>query len=179
MLEPRRPGDDPQTRMGLGWRISTNDDKVMIWSSGRADGYRSFMGLDLQARVAVVGLTNGATNAGVDDIGRHILDSRFAVARVHPRINVSAEVLDRYVGRYKFEDGNHLTVVRDGDQLVVELTGQGPLPVLPTGPREFFPEDVEAQFVFAESGDKPAPSLVLSQDGQSWKAERVAEEVKP
>ena len=179
MLEPRRPGDDPQTRMGLGWRVSTNDDRVMIWSSGRADGYRSFMGLDLQARLAVVGLTNGATIAGVDDIGRHILDPRISVSRMHRRIDVSADVLDRYVGRYKFEDGNHLTVVRDGDQLVVQLTGQGPLPVLPTGPREFFPDGLEAQFVFAEAGSEPAPSLVLSQDGQSWKAQRVAEEGKP
>jgi hypothetical protein len=88
-------------------------------------------------------------------------------------------VLDRYVGRYKFEDGNSLRVVRDGDLLVVQLTGQGPLPVLATGPREFFPEDIEAQFVFAESGGGPAPSLVLTQDGQSWKADRVAEEGKP
>ena len=69
--------------------------------------------------------------------------------------------------------------MRDGDQLVVQLTGQGPLPVLATGPREFFPEDIEAQFVFAESDSSPAPSLVLTQDGQSWKAERVAEERKP
>ena len=111
--------------------------------------------------------------------GRHVLDSRVTVARPHRWISVAAEVLDRYVGRYKFEDGNHLTVVRDGDLLVVQLTGQGPLPVLATGPREFFPEDIEAQFVFAESGTGPAPSLVLSQDGQSWKAERVAEERKP
>jgi D-alanyl-D-alanine-carboxypeptidase/D-alanyl-D-alanine-endopeptidase len=179
MLEPRRPGDGPQLLMGLGWRVETSDDKPIIWSSGRADGYRSFMALDPQARVAVVALTNGATNAGVDDIGRHVLDPRVSVARPHRRIDVSADVLDRYVGRYKFEDGNHLTVVRDGDQLFVQLTGQDPVPVLATGPREFFPEDIEAQFVFAESGSKPAPSVVLSQDGQSWKAQRVAEERKP
>jgi len=179
MLEPRRPGDGPQLRMGLGWRVETSDDKPIIWSSGRADGYRSFMALDSQARVAVVALTNGATNAGVDDIGRHVLDPRVTVARPHRWISVTADVLDRYVGRYKFEDGNYLKVVRDGDLLVVQLTGQGLLPVLATGPREFFPEDIEAQFVFAESGGGPAPSLVLTQDGQSWKADRVAEEGKP
>ena len=179
MLEPRRPGDGPQFRMGLAWRVETSDDKPIIWSSGRADGYRSFMALDPQARVAVVALTNGATNAGVDDIGRHVLDPRVTVARPHRWISVTAEVLDRYVGRYRFEDGNHLTVVRDGDLLVVQMTGQGPLPVLAIAPREFFPEDIEAQFVFAESGSGPAPSLVLSQDGASWKAERVAEEGKP
>lgn len=179
MIEPRRPGDDPQTRMALGWRVSTTDAVQTLWSSGRADGYRSFMAFDPEARVAVVALTNAATNAGVDDIGRNVLDPRVTVARPHHWISVSADVLDRYVGRYKFEDGNYLTVVRDGDLLVVQMTGQGALPVLATGPREFFPEDIEAQFVFAESGTAPAPSLVLNQDGQSWKAERVAEEARP
>ena len=179
MMKPRRPGDDPQTGMALGWRVSTTDGVTTLWSSGRADGYRSFMALDPQARVAVVGLTNAATNAGVDDIGRHVLDPRVTVARPHHWISVSADVLDRYVGRYKFEDGNYLTVLRDGDLLIVQMTGQGALPVLATGPREFFPEDIEAQFVFAESGTAPAPSLMLNQDGQRWKAERITEEARP
>lgn len=179
MLEKRRPGDDPQTHMALGWRVSTVDGVTTVWSAGRADGYRSFMAFDPQARLAVVALTNAATNAGVDDIGRHVLDPRRTVARPHRWITVSANVLDRYVGRYRFEDGNYLSVVRDGNQLIVEMTGQGPLPVLATAPREFFPEDIEAQFVFSDSGAGPAQSLVLNQDGQSWKAQRVAEEIKP
>lgn len=179
MLETRRPGDDPQTHMALGWRVSTVDGVTTVWSAGRADGYRSFMAFDPQARLAVVALTNAATNAGVDDIGRHVLDPRRTVARPHRWITVSANVLDRYVGRYRFEDGNYLSVVRDGNQLIVEMTGQGPLPVLATAPREFFPEDIEAQFVFSDSGAGPAQSLVLNQDGQSWRAQRVAEEIKP
>lgn len=179
MLETRRPGDDPQTHMALGWRVSTVDGVTTVWSAGRADGYRSFMAFDPQARLAVVALTNAATNAGVDDIGRHVLDPRRTVARPHRWITVSANVLDRYVGRYRFEDGNYLSVVLDGNQLIVEMTGQGPLPVLGTAPREFFPEDIEAQFVFSDSGAGPAQSLVLNQDGQSWKAQRVAEESKP
>jgi serine-type D-Ala-D-Ala carboxypeptidase/endopeptidase len=179
MLEPRRPGDDPQTRMALGWRVSTVDGVRTLWSSGRADGYRAFMAFGPQARLAVVALTNGATNAGVDDIGRHVLDPRVTVARQHRWVTVTADVLDRYVGRYKFEDGNYLTVTREGQQLIVQMTGQGPLPVLATAPREFFPEDIEAQFVFSESAAGSAQSLVLNQDGQSWKAERVADETKP
>lgn len=183
MLEPLRPGDFPGVRMGLGWRFESDVDNPadvpLFWSSGRADGYRSFMAFNLQQRLAVVGLTNAATNAGVDDIGRHVLDPRVSVSRPHLSITVPTAVLDHYVGRYEFEGGRYLTVVRDGDQLFVQLTGQGALPVLATAPREFFPEDIEAQFVFEESGSRPAPSVVLTQDGRSWKAQRVAEEGKP
>jgi CubicO group peptidase (beta-lactamase class C family) len=176
MLEPRRPGDGPDTRMGLGWRVTTSEGVRRMWSSGRADGYRAFMGFDPVARVAVVALTNAATNVGVDDIGWHILDPSVPVIRVHPRISVPTAVLERYVGRYLFEDGVYMTVAREEDHLVVQMTGQGPSPIFAGGPREFFPEDIEAQFVFSESDPGPAPSLVLNQQGQSYKAVRVAPE---
>lgn len=176
MLEPRRAAGGPDTQMGLGWRVTTSKGLRTIWSTGGADGFRSFMAFDPDARVAVVALTNGRTGVGVDDIGWHILDARVAVVRAHPRISVSADVLERYVGRYLFEDGVFMTVVREDDHLVVQMTGQGPSPVFPAAPREFFPEDIEAQFVFDDSGKAPAPSLVLNQDGQSYKAVRVAEE---
>jgi hypothetical protein len=179
LLEPRRPGDGPDTRMGLGWRVTTTHDMTTIWSSGRADGYRAFMGFDPRARVGVVALTNAATNVGVDDIGWHVLDPSVAITRPHPRTAVSAEVLERYVGRYKFDDGVVMTVAREADHLVVQMTGQGPSAIFASGPREFFPEDIEAQFVFAESGPAPAQSLALNQDGQSYQARRLAEEGKP
>jgi serine-type D-Ala-D-Ala carboxypeptidase/endopeptidase len=179
MLEPRRPGDDPDTRMGLGWRVTTARGVRTVWSSGRADGYRAFMAFDPGTRVAVAALTNVATNVGVDDIGRHVLDPTVAILRHHPRIAVPNDVLERYVGRYKFEDGVVMTVVKEEDHLVVQMTGQGPSPIFASAPREFFPEDIEAQFIFAESGPTPTQSLVLNQDGQSYKAQRIAEEKKP
>jgi CubicO group peptidase (beta-lactamase class C family) len=179
LLEPRRAGDGPDTRMGLGWRVTTTHGMTTIWSSGRADGYRAFMGFDPRARVAVVALTNAATNVGVDDIGWHVLDPSVAITRAHPRTALSADVLERYIGRYKFDDGVVMTVAREADHLVVQMTGQGPSAIFASGPREFFPEDIEAQFVFAESGTAPTQSLVLNQDGHTYKAQRIPEEGKP
>ncbi|HKS59082.1 MAG TPA: serine hydrolase [Steroidobacteraceae bacterium] len=176
MLEPRRPGDGPDTQMGLGWRVTTSKGVRTMWSSGRADGYRAFMGFDPVARVAVVALTNAATNVGVDDIGWHILDPRLPLIQFHPRVPLSAEVLERYVGRYLFDDGVYMTVVREEDHLVAQMTGQGPVPMFASGPREFYPEDIEAQFVFTESGTAPAQSLVLNQDNKTYKAVRVVQE---
>ena len=90
MLEPLRPGDGPDTRMGLGWRVTTSKGVSTMWSSGRADGYRAFMGFDPVARVAVVALTNAATDVGVDDIGWHVLDPSQPFIKIHPRIAVPA-----------------------------------------------------------------------------------------
>jgi CubicO group peptidase (beta-lactamase class C family) len=176
MLEPRRPGDGPDTKMGLGWRVTASKGVRTLWSSGRADGYRAFMGFDPGAQVAVVALTNAATDVGVDDIGWHVLDPSQPFIKIHPRISIPADALERYVGRYLFEDGVYMSVVRADDHLVVQMTGQGPSPIYAAGPREFFPEDIEAQFVFDDPGHGPAPSLVLNQAGQSYRAVRVAQE---
>ena len=179
MLEPVRPGDGPDTRMGLGWRVTTSKGVRAMWSSGRADGYRAFMGFDPVARVAVVALTNAATDVGVDDIGWHVLDPSQPFIKIHPRISIPADALERYVGRYLFEDGVYMSVVREDDHLVVEMTGQGPSPMLRPGPREFFPEDIEAQFVFNDPGHGPAPSLVLNQGGQTYKAQFASRRRQP
>lgn len=176
MLEPRGPGGGSDTRMGLGWRVTVSNGITTVWSTGGADGFRSFMAFDPTARVAVVALTNGRTGVGVDDIGWHILDPSVAVVRLHPRISVAANVLQRYVGRYLFDDDVYMTVVREDDHLVVQMNGQGPSPVFPAGPREFYPDDIEAQFVFDDAGTEPAQSLVLNQDGHTYKAVRVAAE---
>jgi CubicO group peptidase (beta-lactamase class C family) len=173
MLAKPRPTGDPQTQIALGWRIAAADGLQEVWSGGRADGYRSYMAFDPKRRIAVIGLTNAATNVGVDDISRHVLNPAVEVAKEHPRVAVAKELLGRYPGRYLFDDGNTLAVSLLGTQIIVEMTGQGPLPVFPSGEREFYPEDIEARFVFEESGKAPAGSLVLTQDGQSWKARRV------
>jgi CubicO group peptidase (beta-lactamase class C family) len=173
MLETRRPTDDPTTRMALGWRVSGKEGKQVVWSNGRADGYRTFMGYNPQTHVAVVALANAATNVGVDDIGRHVLDPRMQVIRAHRQIVVDPAVLDRYVGDYKFEDGNVLAITRSGDHLVSQMTDQGPIELFAESEREFFPRDVEAQIVFATSHRGPAKSLILTQDGESWPATRI------
>jgi CubicO group peptidase (beta-lactamase class C family) len=184
MLEPRRPGDDPHTQMALGWRVSTANGKQSVWSAGRADGYRSYMAFDPEARIAVVALANAATTGGVDDIGRHVLDPTVQVAKAHKWITVAAPLLDRYLGRYRFDDdGTFLTVTRNGTQLIMEMSGQGSFEVFPTGVREFFPKDIEAQFLFADPGTSASASVVLNQDGQSYLGKRVpdapAEAEKP
>ncbi len=46
----------------------------VVWHNGGTGGYRSFIGFDPKTRVGVVVLSNAGTNAGVDDIGRHLID---------------------------------------------------------------------------------------------------------
>ena len=145
----------------------------MVWSHGRSDGYRSFMGYDPQSRVGVIALANAATNVGVDDIGQYVLNRRLQPVRWHKRIAVSAAVMDRYVGQYKFDDGNVLTVVRDGELLVTQRSGQGTNLIFAASEMVFHPEGIEAEIVFDRPVSGHAEALTLHQDGLSWRAVRI------
>lgn len=178
MLTPRRAGDDPSTQMGLGWRITADQDEQIVWSNGRSDGSRAFMGFNPRTRIGVVALANAATNAGVDDIGRHVLDPRQQPLRRHKRIELSASVLERYLGDYRFEDGAQLRIVRDGDLMVSQWRSkqdedQGASLIHPESERVFNLDDVEAKLVFELPVEGKANAVTLEQNGLSLKAERV------
>jgi CubicO group peptidase (beta-lactamase class C family) len=172
MLAETRPGDNPSTRIGLGWRISTDDDHQVVWSNGRSDGFRSFMGYDPQRRIGVVALANAATDVGVDDIGNYVLDSRQQPVHPHERIVLSAAVLERYIGQYRYEDGSVMSIIRDGDLVVGQWT-EGSSLIFAESERVFNLDDVEAQLIFEEPVDGHAPGVTLHQNGKSFRAERV------
>jgi serine-type D-Ala-D-Ala carboxypeptidase/endopeptidase len=173
MLQVRRPTQMPGLEIALGWRVESRGDLTMIWSNGRTDGFRAFMGFDPAKRIGVVALANAGTDAGVDDIGQHVLDSRITPIRAHKEVAIDPALFDRYVGHYKFDDGNVMTITRLGTRLISQMTDQNPLDIYPEGDRKFFVKLVEAQITFEDAGDRPAPALVLHQDGESWRAVRV------
>ena len=60
-------------RVGFNWFISQPGERRITWTVGLTGGHSSFLGLDLEARRAVVVLTNTGLN-NVDYLGFHLLD---------------------------------------------------------------------------------------------------------
>jgi CubicO group peptidase (beta-lactamase class C family) len=60
-------------RIGLNWFISRPGERRITWTIGLTGGYSTFLGLDIEARRAVVVLTNTGLNP-VDYLGFHLLD---------------------------------------------------------------------------------------------------------
>jgi serine-type D-Ala-D-Ala carboxypeptidase/endopeptidase len=60
-------------RIGFNWFNSRPGERRITWTVGLTGGYSSFLGLDIEARRAVVVLTNTGLN-NVDYFGFHLLD---------------------------------------------------------------------------------------------------------
>jgi CubicO group peptidase (beta-lactamase class C family) len=62
-----------QGSVGFNWFISRPGERRITWTVGLTGGYSSFLGLDVEARRAVVVLTNTGLD-NVDYLGFHLLD---------------------------------------------------------------------------------------------------------
>ena len=182
MLTTRRPTGGPGMDIALGWHIAKNGDREIVWHNGGTGGYRSFVGFDPKRRAGVVVLANMFTEAGVDDIGRHLLDPSAPLAappKQRKEIALDPKVLERYVGRYELAPNFVITVTREGARLFAQATGQPKIELFAEAEREFFYKVVDAQVTFKAEGSGPATALVLHQGGRDMPAKRLAGDAPP
>ena len=66
--------------IGLGWHILKRFDTELIWHNGGTGGYHSFVGFNKAKRAGVVILSNSTND--IDDIGRHLLESQYPLAKL-------------------------------------------------------------------------------------------------
>jgi len=176
MLKERRPKGQPGLEVALGWHVFTTGGKEIIWHNGGTGGYRSFMGFDPIARVGVVALSNAGTVAGVDDIGRHLLDPSVPLAappKEHKQIVVDSNLFDGYIGRYQLAPNFIITITREGDHLFEQATGQRKLEIFPESERDYFLKVVDAQITFVTDNTGHATELVLHQNGRDVHGKRI------
>ncbi len=175
-LSIRRPTDDSGPETALGWLVSGDGDNQAILHDGGTGGYRSFLAIMPAKRIGVVGLSNTATEIGVNDICAHILDRdnpllpaprKRVVARIDPNLH------DRYVGIYRLAPSFEIAITRDAEGLFAQATGQGRHEIFPENDRQFFLKIVDAQISFDIGPDGRATALTLHQNGRNTLGPRV------
>jgi hypothetical protein len=180
MTATRRTTGTPGIDIALAWHISDVNGSDIVWHNGGTGGYSSFIGFDPKRRAGVVVLSNTFTAAGVDDIGRHLLDNRSKLiepAKQRKEIALDPKVLDRYVGSYQLAPEFTLTVTREGNQLFVLATNQPRFEVFAEGERDFFYKVVDAQLTFQTDAEGRVTGVVLHQNGRDVPGPRVSGEV--
>jgi D-alanyl-D-alanine-carboxypeptidase/D-alanyl-D-alanine-endopeptidase len=176
MIAARRPTGNPGLEIALGWHIWTRDGHEIIWHNGGTGGYRTWIGFELKSRTGVVVLSNTSTNAGVDDIGLHLLDPSFPLfqpPKQHHEVKVDPAIFDRYAGRYELAPTFVITVSRNGDHLFAQATGQPNFEIFAENDHDFFYKVVDAQITFVVDATGRATSLVLHQNGANVPGKRI------
>jgi|GEM_PF-185669 len=180
-LAVTRPTPTPTLTQALGWEILHGPAGDIVEHGGGTGGYHTFIAYNPKTKVGVVMLTNAETLNGGDDIALHILTGSPVRALPPPppppperhAISLDAKAMDALVGRYALAPDVTVTVTRDGEHLMAQLSGQSPFEIFPESATEVFWKVVDAQATFKLGADGRAESLTLHQNGRDLPAPRL------
>jgi CubicO group peptidase (beta-lactamase class C family) len=168
----RDTDDGPDSEIGLGWQILKRFDNEIVWHPGSIDGYRSFIGFNATTRRGVVLLWNASNE--VDDIGRHLLDSRYPLAKERQAITLDAKVLDAYAGEYQLEKPSIiLKFTREGNRFFSQVPGQKKYEVFAESPTDFFLTATDSQDSFVRDESGKVTQLVHHQNGLDYRGKKI------
>jgi CubicO group peptidase (beta-lactamase class C family) len=162
--------------IGLGWHHLHVDGVDITWHNGGTGGSRSWLGADVAHHRAVVVLSNAITVAP-DPIGLDVL--RGIVPKDPPVVTAAAEIelpadaLRRFVGRYQLAPGVEATISQTTEGLWVQLTGQPRFRIYAQGPASFFLRAVAARLDFETDASGVVVAVTLTQNGTSQRAPRI------
>ena len=76
-------------------------------------------------------------------------------------IALATSVFDQYVGAYTIATGRTMTISRDGEKFLTQVTGQGPVEIFAESEGMFFAVVVDAQIRFEKGADGTVSQLML------------------
>jgi serine-type D-Ala-D-Ala carboxypeptidase/endopeptidase len=168
--------ETPGLAIALGWHVLNHYETEIIFHDGGTGGFRSFLGFVKQKRFGVVVLSNSEND--VNDIGLHLLEPRYPLAKHHPpkqrqAISVNPNLFDAYVGRYELAPNFILTITKEHDRLYAQAMGQSQVELFAETETQFFITEVDAQISFIQDPQGPVKHLILYQAGQEITAPKL------
>jgi D-alanyl-D-alanine-carboxypeptidase/D-alanyl-D-alanine-endopeptidase len=171
LLQTRRPADNPNLMVALGWFVRSGNDDEIIWKDGGTGGYASFVGFSTHLRSGAVVLSN-STNP-INDIGYRLTNPAYKVAQYPPEVAVDPAILAAYEGVYQMSPKFSLTIRAQSGQLFVRGTGQPEFELFAESENRFFMRRVDAQGTFLRNKDGNVDRLLWHQNGRYQYCTRI------
>jgi CubicO group peptidase (beta-lactamase class C family) len=169
----QKPIKKGETALGLGWHLAPDGTR---WHNGQTGGYHSMILINRKTKSGVILMTNTATGE-VDQLAADIL-RMVSGAKVAPRkfekvVDIPAEKLQKFVGRYQLAPRVLFTVDAVDGKLMIGLTGQPSHQVFARSETLWFYKVVDATITFNVDKNGKCDSLVLFQNGIKQTARRT------
>ncbi len=166
MRTVRKDTGMPNVEIAMAWHIFSEFPPDLYWHNGGTAGYRSFAGMDLAGKQAVVVLCN--TSFDVDDIGKHALNAKYPaamLAELH-EVQLDPKILSEYEGSYQLAPSFSIKFTARTGHLYTQATGQPEFEVFASKKDEFFLKVVEARVTFTRDSEGKVTGMVLHQNGR-------------
>ena len=169
----RSEADGPNSSIALGWFKLAELGNEIIWHNGQTGGYHSFVGFDKKKGVGVVVLCNSGID--IDDIGLHLINPKIPLRKPKKQrteIQLDAKELESYVGDYELAPTYVLSITKEGNQMMLQATGQSKNEIYAESESKFFLKVVDAQISFVKDANGKVTQLILHQGGANQPAKK-------
>jgi len=80
-------------------------------------------------------------------------------------VTVEEAILETYVGKYELSPGFVFTVIKKEEQLILQIPGEGEVPLLPRSQIDFFIKGSMYEFTFNTNEAGEIESMTMHPDG--------------
>jgi len=169
---------------GYGWAIGQIRGLKLISHGGGLNGFSSYLMRLPEKQLTVTVLANClpsipelATSGFAHRMAEIYLFEQMAqqASFIEDKM-VDPAVYDDYAGRYDYGNSMVLTVTRQDDRLLAQLSGQNQAEIFPHSENEFFWKDVDAQITFVRNEQGEVTGAIHFQGGRTLKVPKLKEE---
>jgi CubicO group peptidase (beta-lactamase class C family) len=162
---------------GLGLEIGGSSDDPYFSHEGANAGFEGiFVAYEKHGDGAVV-LTNAQGGRWLATEIMRSIANEYGWPDFHSalrtEVKLSSDTLKEYIGTYQMGPGVYITIRLSGDQLVSQVAGLDPVPLLAEADNKFFEKLVDAELNFVKDADGKVSSLVLHQNGEDVSMARL------
>jgi CubicO group peptidase (beta-lactamase class C family) len=159
----------------FGLLVRSVKGRKVIEHNGGIEGFNTYLGYypDTKFTIIVLGNENGQAPGEIG--GRLAAVAHGETVQLpteRKEITLAPATVARYVGTYALAPTVDLAITLQGDQLMVQLTGQPRFPVFAESETRFFLKVVDAQLEFASDDRGAVTAVTLHQGGRDQKAAR-------
>jgi len=163
-VQPQRTDDDVGGHIALGWMLTDDAERPIVWHNGATAGSHTFVAFSPKTGAGVAILAN--VQKGSEGLGFALLGGK----PPQPRTTVP-NAFD-YSGRYPFSPDFTIQITNANGSLFAQATGQPRLALRPAATDRFAVVGVPAEISFERDGDGKIAALVLHQNGLDQRAPR-------
>jgi hypothetical protein len=159
-----------------GWTVTTQFNRKTISHGGGINGFVTFLARYPDDRAFIVVLSNveGApSNRIARDLAAMVFGEPYEIPKERVAIKLDSKIYDAYVGQYELAPNVIITVTKEDDRLMIQLTGQPKVEVFPESETKFFLRVVDAQLTFVKDDKGQVAHLILHQGGQDRQAKKI------
>lgn len=151
-----------------GLHVNRPNGHLMVEHDGNNIGFNADMAYYPEARIAVIVLANlnGTVTGEIrQGLAAAALGEAPPIPSIHKEISLPKDVLARYAGTYQFPD-HSLTMLPEGNHLLVQFDNGSDLPVFPESETKFFSKPWPMTFEFMKNDRGEFSVLIQRENGK-------------